>query len=91
MRNHLASDAVAIIDIHIQRAGVIAGVFNPAWEPGRDYDVMEAFFLAWAAAGRVRASDLDAVIWSDMSKLGRSAARALGAPHDSASWYAEQT
>jgi thermostable 8-oxoguanine DNA glycosylase len=91
VRNHLGSDAVAIIDIHIQRAGVIAGVFDRRWQPGRDYDLMETLFLAWAAEGGVNAGDLDAVIWSDMSSLGRSAARALGAPTTAASWYADET
>ncbi len=68
VRNHLGSSEVAIIDIHVLRAGVTAGVFDMLWNPARHYDVMEAFFLAWARHGRVSAADLDAVIWSERAR-----------------------
>lgn len=63
VRNHFGTDDVAIIDIHIQRAGIQAGVFDPRWSPTRDYWTMESAFLAWARIGKVSAGDLDAVIW----------------------------
>lgn len=68
VRNHLGSSEVAIIDIHVVRAGVTADVFDTQWNPTRHYDLMEAFFLAWARHGRVRAADLDAVIWSERAR-----------------------
>lgn len=68
VRNHLGSSDVAIIDIHILRAGVAAGVFDQHWTPTRNYDAMEAFFLAWAHHGQVSAADLDAVIWSERAR-----------------------
>ncbi|MCU1445032.1 MAG: hypothetical protein JWP54_690 [Cryobacterium sp.] len=63
VRNHYDTDDVAIIDIHIQRAGVQAGVFDPSWSPLRHYWTMERAFLEWARIGDVPAGDLDAVIW----------------------------
>ena len=75
VRNYLGSDEVAIIDIHVHRAGVEAGVFDSAWTPGRDYERLEALFLCWAQAGGVRASSLDAVVWSERARRGEVYAR----------------
>jgi thermostable 8-oxoguanine DNA glycosylase len=71
VRNHLDSDDVAIIDVHVLRAGACAGVFDPTWTPVSDYARLEAFFLAWAHHGGVRAADLDAVIWSEQAHAAR--------------------
>jgi N-glycosylase/DNA lyase len=71
VRNHLGSDDVAIIDVHVRRAGVAASVFDRAWTPTSDYQRLEAFFLAWAAHGGVRAGDLDAIIWSEQAHTAR--------------------
>jgi thermostable 8-oxoguanine DNA glycosylase len=87
VRNHLGSDAVAIIDVHLLRAGVIAGVFDPRWSASRDYFLLEDLFLAWADHGGVSAAALDAVVWADMSRLGRDVHTALGVPQDGWSWY----
>jgi N-glycosylase/DNA lyase len=75
VRNHLGSDEVAIIDVHVLRAGVDAGVFDPTWTPARHYARLEAFFLAWARYGGVRAADLDAVIWADRARAARVSGR----------------
>lgn len=75
VRNYRDSDEVAIIDIHIHRAGLSAGVFCADWTLPRDYDRFENAFLTWAAAGQVSAADLDAAIWrllSTLRQLGRS-------------------
>jgi thermostable 8-oxoguanine DNA glycosylase len=71
VRNHFDSDDVAILDIHVIRAGVAAGVFDSGWGVARNYQIMEAFFLEWARHGGVRASDLDATIWSEQSTTSR--------------------
>lgn len=68
VRNYLGSSEVAIIDIHVLRAGVTAGVFDTKWNAARHYGVLEAFFLAWADHGQVSAADLDAVIWSERAR-----------------------
>jgi N-glycosylase/DNA lyase len=71
VRNHSGSDDVAIIDVHVLRAGLDAGVFDPSWTPTSEYPRLEAFFLAWAGRGGVRAADLDAVIWSERAYAAR--------------------
>lgn len=72
VRNHTASDDVAIIDIHIHQAGLIAGIFSRQWQAARDYLLMEEAFLNFANAGCVPASGLDALIWSQMKILNSS-------------------
>ena len=69
-RNHTGTDDVAIIDVHVLRAGQRAGVFDPSWTAARDYPQCEALFVAWARFGGVRASVIDACIWSQLSKNG---------------------
>lgn len=73
VRNHMDSDEVAIIDIHLHRAGLRAGFFAPGWRLPADYGRFELAFLALAKAGGVRASALDATIWSQMRQFGRLA------------------
>lgn len=70
-RNWLGSDTVAILDIHIVRAGILIGLFDRKQTLPRDYDLMEERFLAFAKALGVRPSLLDAVMWREMRKLGR--------------------
>lgn len=71
VRNQFEDSNVAIIDIHVHRAAVHAGVFDESWTPARDYWVMESAFLEWARYGEVRAADLDAVIWQDQALAAR--------------------
>ena len=69
VRNHRGSDAVAIIDIHILRAGRHIGVFPVSWQPQRHYTQLECAFLKFAEALGVRASLLDALIWDYMRRI----------------------
>lgn len=71
-RNWRDSDAVAILDIHICRACVLAGVFGTSADPARDYFRLEDRFLAFAAAIDVRASILDNLMWQTMRRLGQN-------------------
>ncbi|MDO4027417.1 8-oxoguanine DNA glycosylase [Clavibacter michiganensis] len=75
VRNYFGSSDVAIIDIHIQRAAVTAGIFDPSWSVSRHYDQMESAFIAWARTGDVPAADLDAVIWVEQAARARTQAR----------------
>lgn len=75
VRNHYGSDEVAVLDIHVLRAGVAAGVFDPNWSVQRHYLLMEGFFLSWARVGRVSAGDLDAVIWGEQAFTARARPR----------------
>lgn len=65
-RNWLQSDRVAILDIHVQRAGQIMGLFRAEDRLPRDYLPMERRFLAFADALGEPASVLDLVIWTQM-------------------------
>lgn len=80
VRNHRASNAVAIIDVHILRAGRHVGLFPVSWQPQRHYFQLEEAFLEFAAALDVRASLLDALIWDYMRRLPP-----VPAPHESPS------
>ncbi|MBB2792678.1 UNVERIFIED_ORG: thermostable 8-oxoguanine DNA glycosylase [Rhizobium pisi] len=71
-RNWLGCDEVAILDIHVIRAGRLIGLFEDKYTLPKDYDLMEAKFLSFCGALGVKASLLDAVMWSEMRRLGRT-------------------
>lgn len=66
VRNLTGSDDVAIIDVHVLRACRAMGVFPASVVLPRDYAELEGRFLRFANALDVRASILDAVIWTEM-------------------------
>jgi len=70
VRNHLGSDGVAILDIHIVRACVAANVFPREVNLSRDYFRLEEQFLRFAAAIEARPSVLDSVMWHHMRHIG---------------------
>ena len=80
VRNHRGSNDVAIIDIHLVRAGMAAGVFAPTWRVANDYRVFEAAFLGWADHARVQAALLDACIWGTLARIGDRARDLFGVP-----------
>lgn len=73
-RNWRGSDAVAILDIHICRACVRAGVFVAGSDPARDYFGLEARFLEFAEALGTPPSVLDDVMWRVGRRIGHIAA-----------------
>jgi N-glycosylase/DNA lyase len=70
VRNWLDSDSVAIIDVHLHRAGLIAGFFLPRHSLPTDYSEMEERYLRFSQLIGVRPSVLDALIWRDMREAG---------------------
>lgn len=68
VRNHLGSDDVAILDIHVLRAGRLAGLFTDSDNVQRHYLAMEERFLRFARGLGVRASQLDIVMWQQMRR-----------------------
>jgi N-glycosylase/DNA lyase len=74
-RNWTGSNSVAIIDIHIWRAGQLIGLFH-GQRPERDYIEMEDLFVRFAHGIRMKTSTLDAVIWSQMRSCGHLAKNA---------------
>lgn len=71
VRNRRASDAVAILDVHIVRACGLMGVFEPGTDPARGYRELERRYLDLCLGLGCRASVLDAVIWATMRGLSR--------------------
>jgi thermostable 8-oxoguanine DNA glycosylase len=82
VRNFRYSSSVAIIDVHILRAGRAIGLFPNAWEPHRRYRDLEHYFLGFAKAVDVPAATLDSLIWDYMRRLSRPAQRPSPATHD---------
>ncbi len=78
-RNFLNSDRVAILDVHILRAGLLAGIFRPSHDVTRDYPELESRLICFANGLGVRLSQLDAVMWFEMRKLGWLALQTLAA------------
>lgn len=77
VRNHFASDEVAVLDVHIVRTGIKSGIFPHDANPARNYEILEDLFLSWAQRGDVRASDLDAVIWAEQAFWARNPKRVV--------------
>ena len=65
-RNWLNADDVAILDVHILRAGHLAGLFPADMTVEKNYLELEALFLEFSKGLGVKASELDAVIWLEM-------------------------
>ena len=79
-RNWAGVEDVAIIDVHIRRAGLAAGFFHPRWKLPHRYSTFEAAFAEVARLGGVSCAELDARIWQDLSFLGRASHLLLGRP-----------
>lgn len=71
VRNHLDTDEVAILDVHIIRAGLHLGLYDYRETPSRDYFRMERKFLDFCKAIDERATTVDAIMWDYMRRLGR--------------------
>lgn len=77
-RNWLDADDVAILDIHLLRAGVLGGFFDPSLSVPGDYLELETQFLRFSHAIGVRSSELDAIIWHEMMASPSTVGRLLG-------------
>ncbi|OOE36455.1 8-oxoguanine DNA glycosylase [Salinivibrio kushneri] len=76
VRNHTNTDDVAILDIHIHRAGVIAGFFDKNDDIQSDYYEMEERFLTFCKSLGVKPSLFDYFLWDQMRLFGRIAINA---------------
>lgn len=72
-RNYSDSDDVAILDIHLVRAGVISGFIDPGQTVEKHYFEMEKDFINYCSALNVRPASLDCLIWDQMRELGKIA------------------
>lgn len=78
VRNYFASDAVAILDVHIIRAGTIVGLFEPNDDPSRKYYQLENRFLDFCRAMDEPASLIDALMWDFMRRIGPTTSHGIG-------------
>lgn len=69
VRNLRQSDSVAILDIHILRAGRSLGIFDPALTVERHYALLESAYLQFSHAIATPSSILDSVMWITMRQL----------------------
>ena len=67
VRNLAVEAPIAVIDIHVHRAGLGAGFFDSEWQLPRDYYLFEAAFVEVARRGKVRPGKLDHAVWSTLS------------------------
>ena len=82
VRNWLSSNEVAILDIHIVRAGQLMNLYSMTDRAESHYFEMERRFLDLALAIGAPASDLDALIWSEMRRTPRLVARVFHSPDE---------
>ncbi len=76
-RNMLDTDDVAILDIHIVRAGQLCDLFTPEQKVEQEYLEMETRYIDFCRALSVRPAVLDCLIWDQMRTLGPVALDAL--------------
>jgi thermostable 8-oxoguanine DNA glycosylase len=77
-RNWLDSNNVAILDIHIIRAGLLAGFYTQDTDNlSKHYFKLERQYLAFCKALEVSAAIMDAIIWDFMKKTNKLALNAL--------------
>ena len=79
-RNYLNSENVAIIDIHIFRAGLIAGIFSEKFDIQKDYFKLEQIFIDFCKAIEVQPSRMDALMWLQMKESNNIALNAIKQP-----------
>lgn len=72
VRNHRASDEVAVLDVHILRAGRHIGLFEADHTPARHYSRLEDAFLGFADAIDTPAGTLDGLMWDYMRRMPAS-------------------
>ncbi|MBU1297074.1 MAG: 8-oxoguanine DNA glycosylase [Gammaproteobacteria bacterium] len=77
-RNWLDADDVAILDIHILRAGLLGNFFKGNLTVERHYLELEAQFIHFSEALGVRASELDALMWLEMMSSSSSVHNIMG-------------
>ena len=70
VRNHLGANDVAILDVHIIRAGIHMGLYETAANPAQHYHKMERIFLDFCNAIEEPSSLVDAIMWDYMRRLG---------------------
>jgi thermostable 8-oxoguanine DNA glycosylase len=81
VRNVRHSNQVAVLDVHIVRAGRYIGLFSATMDPARHYRTMEQRFIGLASALNVRVPWLDMAIWQVMRSIGHLMPNATYSSH----------
>jgi N-glycosylase/DNA lyase len=68
-RNWLDSQHVAILDVHIYRAGLIAGFFEFGSSLINDYEELEKRYLTFSNELKVNAANLDSLMWLQLKEV----------------------
>lgn len=76
-RNCGNCEDVAIVDIHIYRAGRIAGFIKPEWDMHKDYYKIEAGFLDFCNSIHALPSKMDSIMWNQMKESNKRAIELL--------------
>ena len=76
-RNYGNCEDVAIVDIHIYRAGRLAGFVNPKWDMQKDYYKIEESFLDFCHSINALPSKMDTIMWNQMKESNRRAIELL--------------
>lgn len=72
-RNYGKCEDVAIVDIHIYRAGRLAGFVNREWDIQKDYYKIEESFLDFCHSINALPSKMDSIMWNQMKESNRRA------------------
>jgi len=80
-RNWLDADDVAILDIHILRAGLLGKFFDSHLTVERHYLELEEQFIRFSRGLGVRASELDALMWLEMMASPSTVHSIMGMGH----------
>lgn len=81
VRNYMHADDIAILDIHIVRAGQLMGLYELEVNVSRKYLELENKFLNFCRALSVPASKFDFVVWSVMREFGNYPLKILNKRH----------
>ena len=76
-RNRGEGEDVAIVDIHIYRAGRLAGFIDPKWDIRKDYFKIEESFLEFCHSMDALPSKMDTIMWNQMKASSRRAIELL--------------
>lgn len=76
-RNYKCCDDVAIVDIHIYRAGRLAGFVNSKWNIQKDYFKIEKSFLDFCHSINASPAKMDSIMWNQMKASNRRAIELL--------------
>lgn len=66
IRNHFGSTSVAVVDIHLLRAGIIAGFLKKEWKPEKDYHLIENAYLEFCNKFNLSPGGFDLLLWNQM-------------------------